>query len=107
MKKYGASAKTKSQIREEIFLVRKRLVCIGPSNVRGGMILDFAQLVPCLNEEARPLYEYDASANTKSQVADEFSIVGKKLVCRGPSNKLRVPLRRGIREDFNPNIIRY
>ncbi|KAL2479682.1 hypothetical protein Adt_32648 [Abeliophyllum distichum] len=101
------SAKTKYQLREELSFFGKRFICRGSSNIRRGLILGFVQLLPCLHEEAWPLCGDDASAKAKSQFGEELILIGKRLVCRGPSNKLRILLRRGIREDFAPNLIRY
>ncbi|KAL2512961.1 hypothetical protein Adt_18561 [Abeliophyllum distichum] len=74
------------RLREELTLVGKRLVCRGPSNIRLVLILGFTQLVPCLHEDAGPLCEDDESAKTKFQLRNELFLVGKRLVCRGPSN---------------------
>ncbi|KAL2512960.1 hypothetical protein Adt_18560 [Abeliophyllum distichum] len=74
-----------SKLRNELSLVGKRLVCRSPSNIRQGLILGFTQLVPCLHEDAGQC-EDDASAKTKFQLRNELFLVGKRLVCKGPSN---------------------
>ncbi|KAL2471847.1 hypothetical protein Adt_39983 [Abeliophyllum distichum] len=90
------------------FLVLGRGLFAGGSfNIRRCLILGFAQLVPCLNEEVNPLYGQGTFTQTKSQLREELSVVEKGLFCRGHSNKSRVLLHRGIREDFTPNLIRY
>ncbi|KAL2512515.1 hypothetical protein Adt_18115 [Abeliophyllum distichum] len=81
-----AFVKTMSQLKEKLFLNGKRLVCRVPFNIRWGPILDFVELVSCLNEKTRSLFRDDASVKTKSQLREEILLVGKRLVCRCPSN---------------------